>query len=387
MESKIEEEIIIQEILPRLPIKSLFRFKLVSKKWLNLITHDPLFLAHHSHKGPSRTNITSPSYFSCKSELFFSTDDCYQFKWCKPNFLTGVMDDVMGSTNGLVYGVCSGYRKIFICNPITKHTVYVPNPEKQLTLSLACNPCNPSTGFTIVNPIFLREENDGTHNVDVFQFRVYSSKMGEWRESENASAFRVPRRCLKFRMCQAVYTGRKKVYWSLMRHILWFDIEEDVAGLVECPDHGNFVRPDEDGSFTEIGECDGAVSYSCMTRNGNIEIWLLIEKDNEFEWAKKHTVRLQRIIEEKWNVVSEICNGLNIKKGKNVAVALANRHHVKPLPYSGGEVLWFLIKTLNDLHKVLSFNLRTQELKLINEDGTIEPPLYPFMPTLLPCPT
>ncbi|KAK9135989.1 hypothetical protein Syun_015319 [Stephania yunnanensis] len=358
MESKIEEDIIIQEILPRLPIKSLFRFKLVSKKWLNLITHDPLFLAHHSHKGPSRTNITSPSYFSCKSELFFSTDDCYQFKWCKPNFLTGVMDDVMGSTNGLVYGVCSRYRKIFICNPITKHTVYVPNPEKQLTLSLACNPYNPSTGFTIVNPIFLREENDGTHNVDVFQFRVYSSKTGEWRESENASAFRVPRRCLKFRMC-----------------------------LVECPDHGNFVRPDEDGSFTEIGECDGGVSYSWMTRNGNIEIWLLIEKDNEFEWKKKHTVRLKRIIEEKWNVVSEICNGLNVKKGKNVAVALANRHHVKPLPYSGGEVLWFLIKTLNDLHKVFSFNLRTQELKLINEDGTIEPPLYPFMPTLLPCPT
>ncbi|KAK9109260.1 hypothetical protein Sjap_017320 [Stephania japonica] len=56
-----EEEIIFEEILPRLPIKSISIFKLVSKKWLNFITHNPLFPTHHSQKYPNTTTIPKSS--------------------------------------------------------------------------------------------------------------------------------------------------------------------------------------------------------------------------------------------------------------------------------------------------------------------------------------
>ncbi|KAK9112617.1 hypothetical protein Scep_020136 [Stephania cephalantha] len=55
----------------------------------------------------------------------------------------------------------------------------------------------------------------------------------------------------------------------------------------------------------EIGVCDEEVSYSKMTVRGDIEIWLMKVKDNDeltFEWVKKHIVKLQRIIDENWNI-------------------------------------------------------------------------------------
>ncbi|KAK9135912.1 hypothetical protein Syun_015242 [Stephania yunnanensis] len=172
LQSKLTEDIIFEEILPRLPIKSIFRFKLVSQKWLNFITHDPLLPTHHSQKGPNTTNdITSSGLFCPRSQLFFSSDDHnHQFKWNKPEFMTGQPDEVLGCCNGLTYGMLPGYLKIFIFNPITKHTVYAPNL------------LNHSLGFTIL----------AIHN-DKRKFKLYSSKTGEWRVFGDDPWYPLPR--------------------------------------------------------------------------------------------------------------------------------------------------------------------------------------------------
>ncbi|KAK9109207.1 hypothetical protein Sjap_017267 [Stephania japonica] len=372
-----DDEIIFQEILPRLPAKSLCRFKLVCKKWLNLLTHDPLFLAHHSQKAPNTTNISS--FLALREGLFFSSDgQCSRFRWPK--------EVVMGSTNGLVYGMqyddYNRFSRIFICNPITNHAVHVPNPTGHMSLlALAWDQYNATFGFTLVQPVFL-------YNEGVYQFQVYSSKKGEWRVSKNASAFRAPWSCRYFNMRSAVYV-RGKVYWYVMHDILWFDIEKDVAGILERPykitrsvlDFPFHYLMFKDTTFSKIGECDGKLSYVTMTRRRVLEIWLLMEKNNELEWVKKQVVGLQEVFEQNWEVMSRTCKyGQNIDKDKEVA---ALWRHVRPLPYFGGEFILFLARATS---KVFSFNLTTQELKLINKNTMISPPLYPFKPTILPCP-
>ncbi|KAK9117083.1 hypothetical protein Sjap_016030 [Stephania japonica] len=386
--SELGEDIIFQEILPRLPIKSIFRSKLVSKKWLHFITHDPLFGAHHFQKCPERTNNNITTFFSYESERFI-TQDGHDFNWSVPTFMKCSFGGrVLGSVNGLIYGSCREEdAQIFICNPVTNHTVFISNPEKLMRIALAWDPrINPDFGFTIV--AYYRENYwvDDGHPSSELNFKVYSSKMGKWRESKNASMFLVP---IDFDLWYhyVVFTGGKKVYWCTGKLILWFDIVEDNAGLVQLPNiHNDINNPFRfwSTSYIELGE----LSYSRTTKDGVVEIWLLINESNKVEWVKTHTVNLRMIIEEYWNIVRKICGDnidVNNRNIKEYAKALAGDHCVKLLLYLGGEVAWFQVTTWDYCRKVFLFNFRTEELKWIH--GEIRPPLFPFVPTLLPFPT
>ncbi|KAK9135904.1 hypothetical protein Syun_015234 [Stephania yunnanensis] len=376
VESEIGEDIIFQEILPRLPINSIFRFILVSKKWLNLITRDPLFHALHSQKCP---NITTSGFFCPQSKLFFSSDDhYYQFKWSKLEFTSSPLVNFSASTNGLLYGMHNHCRDIFIFNPITKHALSIPNSKSLGMLGLATNP---DFGFTMVSVSV------SPYRHGLLKFKLYSPKTAEWRVSKNDSM--IPAYYYLFlRKSQVVFPGGNKVYWSLVKGILWFDVEKEVAGLIECPDLDNLLvtHPLQHRSFTSIGVCDGELSYIKLTKKGEVKVWLLREISNEFKWMRKlDKVKLQRIFEKNWNVITKIFEKLVLKNPKEASEHFIQAGYAFPLPYSGGEDLWFTI-TLNSDPKVFLFNLRTEELKLIRDDVLITYPIFPFIPTLLPCP-
>ncbi|KAK9111451.1 hypothetical protein Scep_018970 [Stephania cephalantha] len=298
------EDFIFEEILSRLSVKSLFRFKLVCKNWNKFLTYNRAFPMHHSKKAPNAT-----TFFCLNSEIIFS--------------------------------------QIFICNPITNNTVCAPSPTKGCAIGLACDPRNPTFGFTLVSPSISRVVIISGIKVEWLKFRVYSSKTGEWKVSEYDLSLVLPDNRFMLETFPAVHVG-KKLYWSLIEHIMWFDIEKDVASLIRLPNHYTFVDHERKGSGADIGECDGELSYSGMTLQGNIEIWLLEDNDEDFKWVKKHIVWLQRIIEENWDsMLKMICHDLNIKEQENASKDLAHRNLVKPLPYSGGEEVWFSMRNLN----------------------------------------
>ncbi|KAK9145547.1 hypothetical protein Sjap_005450 [Stephania japonica] len=58
----IADDILMDEILPRLPIKSLCRFKLVCKQWNNFITHPTHRFAISHHRYASK-NLSNSAYF------------------------------------------------------------------------------------------------------------------------------------------------------------------------------------------------------------------------------------------------------------------------------------------------------------------------------------
>ncbi|KAK9109258.1 hypothetical protein Sjap_017318 [Stephania japonica] len=277
--------------------------------------HDPLFPTHHSQKGP---NITSSGLFFCpRSQLFISSDvESYQFNGSNSRFK---MRKVLGCTNGLLYGTLSRNTEVFIFNPITKDTVYIPNSKNHRSLGLVTDPHNPDFGFTMVSLVFSRGD------YCPLKFQVYSSKTGEWRASKNDSMIVAYYAYLFLRKHQVVFTGGNKVCWSLVRNILWFDIEKEVAGVIQCPDLTNLAMTTllQHQSSTAIGVCDGELSYSRITKKREIEVWLLRDKSNEYEWVRKYNVSLQRIFEKNWNVISKIFKKMvpsNQRKLQNVLV-------------------------------------------------------------------
>ncbi|KAK9146587.1 hypothetical protein Sjap_006490 [Stephania japonica] len=137
----LPEDLVRKHILSRLPAKSLFIFKSVCKKWHNWISTDRLFavlLYSNSNKG------------------FLLQDDGEMSTTENPDHCFKLEEDLLvgGSTHGLLYGRCRGSNKdeILICNPITKHKAFVPNPNRRCNIALAvdAHPYYPNNGFVVI---------------------------------------------------------------------------------------------------------------------------------------------------------------------------------------------------------------------------------------------
>ncbi|KAK9084095.1 hypothetical protein Scep_030566 [Stephania cephalantha] len=394
--STIPEDLLLYGILFRLPAKVLFKFKLVCKYWNNLITHcDSHFAAlHNRHAKTIPSNSCFLSVSQKKGIISATYDDNLHFKIPSPDpFLS-----FSGSANGLLYGYpnYSDYPEsgIIIWNPITKQSVTIPKSKRRfLNLALAMDD---DFGFAIVGIVITYISSFWVS----YLFEVYSSKTREWRRVPNVELL-LPRE-EQFELRNAVYS-KGKVYWCLMRHIVWFDVEEEtVAGIIPC-------LSEESGpaycDWVEIGVCnDGELSCSILTGEGDIDIWLLRtnkrKDDHEFEWVKKHHVETREIFKKNWDLVSRFCYKAKIHTVSELVEVVTREHPIIPLPYLDGDLVWFWMilevgskvnhkkrKKLDLKGKLFSINLRNQELKVFNRLKFELHPSIPFLPSLLPCPT
>ncbi|XP_074355006.1 F-box/kelch-repeat protein At3g23880-like [Apium graveolens] len=132
--SFLPSELIESEILPRLPVKSVLRFKSVCKSWNFLISSNPDFIKSHLHLNPNNDSLVlktgdKKKYFHCNDSLL----QCYT--------------DIIGSVNGLVcfYNWHFEYEgfEIAIWNPATKQCLTnIPNlPDRYEDRELERDDC------------------------------------------------------------------------------------------------------------------------------------------------------------------------------------------------------------------------------------------------------
>ncbi|KAK9085402.1 hypothetical protein Sjap_025813 [Stephania japonica] len=167
----VSEDLTFCEILPRLPMKLLFRFKLVCKRWSDLITPNNKLLAHRHHS-LNCMNLSSIGFYFDSPIVMTMTinSNCWNpISWTFIAMLkVQSMDYFMASVLGLVI-------ETFICNPITKQVVRVPNPNNRYHIALVVdNHYNRQFGFVIIAIVKMQ---------DAVTFEVYSSKAKEWRSS------------------------------------------------------------------------------------------------------------------------------------------------------------------------------------------------------------
>ncbi|KAJ6371607.1 hypothetical protein OIU77_002006 [Salix suchowensis] len=131
---------IISDILSRLPVKSLVRFKCVSKTWCSLISH-PGFAKEHLKRAKEDTNanhykifLSADPHLSIDPEAFFDADE--NLLTAQLNFPASYSDrnsriEILGSCNGLVCGLSHRNPLIYIWNPSTRESRELAIPSSR----------------------------------------------------------------------------------------------------------------------------------------------------------------------------------------------------------------------------------------------------------------
>ncbi|KAF5196592.1 hypothetical protein FRX31_013822 [Thalictrum thalictroides] len=369
--SVLSDEIIFNEIFPRVPIKPLIRLKLICNKWRTTISTDSLFKTSQS-----QISVSNPPhgliYSGQNNYVFLPTTstrnlvglpDLNKYKvMCdglhNSLFYHKCQESLLASCNGLL---CGSYYKegteyFYVTNPLTDEIVSIPNSKKLEQVSLAFDPlsCNPY--YTLVGRYV--KTNDLYNKTTDIGFTIYSSKKGIW-EVANAKV-----RILKYiertfikALSRAVFIGGK-LHWILgYENVLWYYVNEDNAGVVALPVKKRYI-------YGEIGDLHGNLCYTYISAQNDIDIWVLeSNKTTEFKWVKKYWLSLKRLFEYTMKAKFPWNPTLLMR----VAKACTLDRYRRVLPYEGGDVvmLWVNYKmgVDDDEGIVISYNIKTGFLK------------------------
>ncbi|KAK9116866.1 hypothetical protein Sjap_015813 [Stephania japonica] len=407
MVTMLPEEVIIEHILPRLPIDQLLRSRVVCKNWKQLIrTDDPVFMSRHFHHNPS----TSAGCFSHFYRLNRLGPDLRGERIISTlNIGMGHERDhdafSVGLTNGFYYGFNRDYSYIFISNLFTKRpAILIPNPNNAaLAIALANTPhhhhhlnSNSNYNYNFSPGGFLIVAMVLTCDVrNTFQFQLYSSQTAQWRMSKVAD-FRPPH---WLKAIGGVYDGScRKVFWSLDTHIVWYDVHADDAGIFQTPvwaDPCLLFNYYGGPLYSAIAFCNqnqnqtnGAAELSYTRfQDGCLGIWLLrmtngsnSDDDVDFKWVKIHSLSLI----ECDDVMSRFGDTRDTWIYAKVLAQMGSVIH--PLSHLGGDLLWVWTRTTNNAIRLFSINLKTPHLKLAYYNDHIPVAMMPFMPRFIPRP-
>ncbi|KAL0542075.1 hypothetical protein IC582_022164 [Cucumis melo] len=278
------------EILLRLPIRSLLRFKSVSKRWLSIISN-PNFshrrtISHHHNPTPSgiffpRLNSKSPSF----DFVNFTTSpsrppfESLNFPDEKHEFL------ILQSCNGLF--LCSSnngnysIRDYYIHNPTTNHLTKLPELQegRVFGLNLAFDPLR-SSDYKVIC-IWYSEAFPNAYQID-----MYSSVTGPWRRVQGL--FSAP---LSMRFDCGVYWNNAVHWISTLENSLYFDLCEEKLHELPMP---RVPYGLEERRVEYFGNCGGNL-HLIEVYEAEMELNVYQMQDNHSGWFVKYRVDLRGV--------------------------------------------------------------------------------------------
>ncbi|PIN13287.1 hypothetical protein CDL12_14093 [Handroanthus impetiginosus] len=198
----IPEEI-LREILLKLPPKSLFRFRCVSKNWLSVISHPSFFTYYISH---SKYSYSPPFMIifqgGQKRGIHSFVSICNTLKSFKFPILS---DRISGlkvkatSDDLILYELYRQEHVYFIVNPFTNQILTLPKHSETKSYGLTGLTSYVKNGITSYSVVRLVKDCKKTS----LNLEVFSSQRGEWRNLEpRICTFNVEvdeRPCVEFR--------------------------------------------------------------------------------------------------------------------------------------------------------------------------------------------
>ncbi|KAK9120511.1 hypothetical protein Syun_018128 [Stephania yunnanensis] len=342
------EEIALFKILPRLPIKSIMRFRLVCKHWRKVITNDFLFITKQANHGIHSSSNQSAFMYQNRDDSLsvISFEDHNRYR-LSPSFPPSPRPYskllYAGSCNGLVFGFNS-FEWIFVGNPITHLIDFVDNFHNNDYLSihgvaLAVEPPNAGPNlkrFKLIRPV---------HNSNKMTFNVYCSAKKKWHDS-NAHV-EMDSKIFSWRSHSPhnVYV-KGKVHWFNDKFMVWFNVREDVAGTIPLPAKTGGI------TGASVGISDGELSYCNITIDSKLNVWL-----RRGEWERLYEVSLDTIIIDNWDVIAP-----DTAKPMNCGTDFLRDHLVSTMSYEGGDML-MMSMVMEREKRVFGFNSKTRELK------------------------
>ncbi|KAI5640291.1 hypothetical protein M9H77_00240 [Catharanthus roseus] len=308
----------LTEILLRLPVKSLIRFKCVSKSWFSLLT-SPLFIDMHLKFSLTRddefvlikrfvnddtTHETLLSLHINDESLSVLVSDLEI-----PSFIDEPpyyhVPELMGSCNGII---CLFYYDNFILfNPATRQIrIIPPHPPCPEDFFRICE-CwgfgfdTATDDYKIViisrleieNPLndtdieFLNQDSD--HH----EARIYSLRMDSWKELDY-----VPPKIRSFRPNGFDLFFNNRIHWTEWApYILSLDISTEVFHKFGYPkaneisSYGRYYK-----SLAVINNTLTLILYDSHRSSNShfleqfIDVWIMKEYSNEESWSKQYSI-------------------------------------------------------------------------------------------------
>lgn len=289
---KLSEDL-IYEILLRLPVKSLLRFKTVSKCWLHLISSQGFVDSYctRPRSYPANTLIVHDKYsngwFSLLqlSPIPLMCDLPFPYSGCEfdESRLVGsdrgiVCVTIFDNPRGNLFNKAfSSMSKTYLWNPATKHYKLIPpntgcydDDTDNVALGFGFDPVD--NDFKIIRVVNSPSQSE-----------VYSANLNAWRKVETKPA-EIQHQC-DFNGC---INGL--LYWTGLRRILSFDLSTEVFTCVtKLPSESTHAR------VTDLN--DSIVLIIGNGSNGKIKLWTL--DDGE-------CLRRGGVVEASWTLMLSI---------------------------------------------------------------------------------
>lgn len=268
---------LLLEIIVRLPVKSIFKYKCVSKHWLSLISH-PSFSRSYISRGLNVNNFSFRIFYryiyvsKFKEVLNRLRPDIYNSPNFSVLFLSTFEEQqqsdqfkVLGSSKGLILICLLGPLIYYVCDPVTRQWVTLPRGRSNAPnrhpvffgegLVSKVNQENVLTSYKVVRVEWLSSESK------YLNLETYSSETGEWIDHRLLCP--CPIQLLKRGGGPIHFNG--SLHWFVHDHgMVAFDPYKDtkhcrVIKFPEDRDVDNEYK--HDGLYRLCDECKGELRY------------------------------------------------------------------------------------------------------------------------------
>lgn len=297
------DDVLIQ-ILSFLPIKTLLRFKRVSKRWLSLITNPDFSnrIIKSNHPLPiSGFFLHSPRAIKYSFVSLDDEDDAtnQRISSSLPLWFTDHQTDmiIMQSTNGLLLCKCSCASSnhfntnYYVYNPTTKQYTLLPQITGHIALSLAFDPSK-SPHYKV---FCLRGRSNNSvssaSDSELYHIEVYSSNEGLWRRVD--PALTSPSTFIEFSY-SVFWNGAVHWYGLSSRDCLSFDISKEEIKILPLPDLDDeeALLPDP-RTLRFLDESRGNLYYIEVNDQSSSDLPVYEMERNSSSWSMKYNVDLE----------------------------------------------------------------------------------------------
>ncbi|KNA13873.1 hypothetical protein SOVF_112700 [Spinacia oleracea] len=307
MDLYLPNEILFQ-ILIRLPVKALVRFRCVSKFWYSRIGKSKFMLSHLHHNQVANSNVLFRKYLSdCKTEIYSLHSDNQEFQEietldfpfkCADNYFS-----IIGCVNGLICLWDKISTALVFWNPSIRK--YVTLPKFSLEPAMKMNKrmrlhWNPtvvrdmcfgfgydalSNDYKAIRMIFYEETDELGNDAVKCSVSVFTLLRRSWRSLDyNAPLRMYSRSCnvggFVYRLTTVIGDNRLE--------IVSFDLSTEVFTEMACPDEVRFVA-----------RCTPELTIYCDSLAllhewdyKRYHIWVMKEDDGAKSWMKLFSVDL-----------------------------------------------------------------------------------------------
>ncbi|XWS52830.1 hypothetical protein CRYUN_Cryun11dG0105900 [Craigia yunnanensis] len=291
---------LLTEILQRLPVKHIFMFKCVSRRWFTLIS-DPFFARSYATRINDSLSLSTSQPWNLLFRYLFEArilpssmiDDRVALKQFQDfslpgfslNYLPSEQDcpiKILALSNGLLLCSESFYwqKNYYICNPLIRQWIALPKPRQTLQ-SVAIGFISKDDGYNVVRI----PTADSSSNI--LQLESFSSETGQWRCSMVHCP--VPDYYIKTD-CPVVHYN-DSLHWLEFRHskIITYNPDEETSQLHLM----NLPNGKESEHLSLLGVSRGHFRYFEVTDTcqgpRNLSVWVLSDYDAQ-EWCLQYRI-------------------------------------------------------------------------------------------------